>query len=245
MKLISKVICATIIYGVSSAPTCLICEDGSVPQYSDTLLKFFPGTLPQTEYTCKELHFLGMYNDGNIITPEICSFLVKLASFSCGCRGGKIDQDASMSQQSETQTMDVTITGSSNDVILSSTLVTNKAINSTGTAPTISTNPTTAPSLSARSSVSDFPSSNPTMGTEGTLVPSLSPDSERHSDTSIELVSEDVNIDETVSDENNHEVPYYAMLMEIIQKLNIFLLNVEEDEKLNLLPSNYGKLRGM
>lgn len=240
MKLLSTVVCFSIMFGVSSAQTCLICEDGSVPQYSDTLLKFFPGTLPLTEYTCKELHFLGMYNDGKIITPEICTFLVRLASFSCGCRGDEAGTDENMSQKSETQIMDVTVSGSSSDVILSSTFVTNKDANLTKTAvPTYRSNPTTAPLMSLQSDfVSDFPSSNPTMDSGGTLAPSFSP-------YSTEVISENFFIEEKLTDQNESEVAYHSTVLDIIQKLKNFLLRFEKDEKLNILPNKYGKLRGM
>ena len=65
-EFISVLICFTMMFSGSFAQMCSICEDGAMPQNSDTLLKFFPGTLPQTEYTCKELHFLGVYNDHNV-----------------------------------------------------------------------------------------------------------------------------------------------------------------------------------
>jgi hypothetical protein len=236
MKLIFMVIYVSIMCGVSAAQTCLICEDGAAPQYSDVLLKFFPGTLPQTEYTCKELHFLGMYNDGNVITPEMCTFLVRLASFSCGCHGGVTDQRTNF-QNGDTQAMDVTATGASNDVILSSTFVANQSANST--AFTSSTNPTTAP-MPTQSDRSDFPSSNPTMKVGGTMAPSFSPHSTRHS-----VPSENSNSEKKMADPSDNAAAYHSMLMEIIQKLKNVLLNFEQDESSNVLPTNHGKLRGM
>ena len=240
MKLIFKISCLTIMCCVTSAQTCLICVDGTVPQHSDTLLKFFPGTLPQNEYTCKELHFLGMYNDGNVITPEICTFLVKLASFSCGCHGEEADQGTNISKRSETQTMDVTVTGASNDVILSSTVVATKTANSTSTILTSSTNPTTTPSLPSQPDASYFPSSIPSTIKRSTLAPSFSPYSTRHTLTSIEM-----DIEETVTDHNYNEVTDHSLLMEIFQKLKVFLFHFENDEKPNQLPKSFGKLRGM
>jgi hypothetical protein len=104
----------------SSAQICSICEGGAVPRDSDVLLKFFPGLLPQAHYTCKELYFLGLYNDGTIITPEICHSLIRLASFSCGCGDDEEDQSTKVSMLSSPQDMDVTVAGTSNDTIFSS-----------------------------------------------------------------------------------------------------------------------------
>ena len=244
-EFISVLICFTMMFSGSFAQMCSICEDGAMPQNSDTLLKFFPGTLPQTEYTCKELHFLGVYNDRNVITPEICTFLVRLASFSCGCRGNGVDQDTKMPQKVETQVVDVTVNGASNDVILSSTFVSTQTANLTKVPlPSSTIIPTTTP-LPAQSETSDIPSSNPTMDKDSTLTPSISPFSMRNSVTSMELDNENFSTVGNATDQNGNEAIYRSMLMEIFQKLNSFFSHLEIMEKPNPLPTNYGKLRGM
>ncbi len=241
MNSLSKVIVYFMIASsVSSARMCSICEDGAVSRKSDVLLKFFPGTLPQNEYTCKELHFLGMFDDGKVISPDICASLVRLASFACGC-GNEDDQRANISKSNEPQDIDVTVTGASNDVIVSSTFVASQPVNSTkamnAAKAATSTTPTMTPSPK-QADMSDFPSSNPSMAKK-TSFPSVSPTSKS------ELDDENFKFEEETNDGSGDEIDYRSMLMESFDMLKSFLFPLEPDEEPNKAPANHGKLRGM
>ena len=246
MNSLSKVIVyLTIMSSGSSARMCSICEDGTVPRKSDVLLKFFPGTLPQNEYTCKELHFLGMFDDGEVISPDICTSLARLASFACGC-GNEDDQRANSPVRNEPQDIDVTITGASNDVIVSSTFVESPTVNSTKTmnaAKAASTTPTMTPSPK-QDDISDFPSTSPSMAKE-TSFPSVSPTSKKHKLRSSESNDDNFKLEEETNDGSGDDIDYRSILMEIFDLLKSFLFPGEHNEEPHHAPANQGKLRGM
>jgi hypothetical protein len=69
--------------GRTAAQLCSICEDGSAPRNEDIVIRFFPGSLPQTRYTCGELFYLGKFPGA--LNERQCHALHTIVYRPCGC----------------------------------------------------------------------------------------------------------------------------------------------------------------
>ena len=69
--------------GFASSQLCSICEDGSAPRNEDIVIRFFPGSLPQTRYTCGELYYMGKYPGA--LNEKQCKALHTVVYRPCGC----------------------------------------------------------------------------------------------------------------------------------------------------------------
>jgi hypothetical protein len=91
IKALSFLFFVALTIATASAHLCPICHDGSYPRYDDALLFIYPGYLPQSQYTCKELYYLGNYPGA--IDDSICDALVIIAANPCGCDGLQFETD--------------------------------------------------------------------------------------------------------------------------------------------------------
>jgi hypothetical protein len=74
--LVASFYCAT-------AQLCSICEDGSPPRNEGIVIRFFPGSLPQTRYTCGELFYMGKFPGA--LNERQCRALHNIVYHPCGC----------------------------------------------------------------------------------------------------------------------------------------------------------------
>lgn len=82
-KVISTLFFLTVSCGCASGQLCSICEDGSAPRNEDIVIRFFPGSLPQTRYTCGELYYMGKFPGA--LNDKQCHALHTIVYRPCGC----------------------------------------------------------------------------------------------------------------------------------------------------------------